>query len=257
MDGDVIGVNTAIFSPTGGSVGVGFSVPSKIADNVINQLRSFGETRRGWIGVRIRRVTDELAEGLGLETTIGALVEGVTDDGPAADAGVEVGDVIVSFNGTDIDDMRALPRAVAETKSKTLRVTLGRLDEGGKPAASAAAEEDDEESTAGDVEVLGMKLEGLTRAKREEFELPQDQEGVLVSGVDSVSGAAKKGISKGDVIVEVAQEAVSSKATNNARRLFTMHKARLWRAFFVVASPLLTSLQQPDWPCTESPDETF
>lgn len=223
MDGEVIGVNTAIFSPTGGSVGVGFSVPAKIAGSVVDQLREFGETRRGWIGVRIRKVTDELAEGLGLEEPKGALVEDVTADGPAEAAGVEIGDVIISFDGNEIENMRSLPRAVAETtvdetvrmvvirkgKSKTLKVTVGRLTEDGKPVKTALADAEDEEAVS-QREVLGMKLTAMDRDLRETFKLPQDQKGVLISDVESTSAAAKKGLRRGDVIVEVAQEAVDS-----------------------------------------------
>ena len=225
MDGEVSGVNTAIFSPTGGSVGVGFSGPAKIAGNVVQQLREFGETRRGWIGVRIRRVTDELAEGLDLEEAKGALVEDVSAGGPAAAAGVEIGDVIISFDGTEIENMRSLPRAVAETnvdetvrmvvirkgKSKTLKVVVGRLDEDGKPVDAAfPATEEDEGETPEERVVLGMKLIALDRELRETFKLPQEQAGVMIAEVESTSAAAKKGLRRGDVIVEVAQEAVAA-----------------------------------------------
>ncbi len=222
MAGDVIGVNTAIYSPTGGSVGVGFSVPSNIAMNVIDQLREFGEIRRGWIGVRIREVSEELAEGLELEDTKGALVEDVTKDGPAAEAGVEIGDVILSFDGKDVEEMRDLPRAVAETpagdtvrmvvsrkgKTQTLKVTVGLLDAEGN--AVSGDEEPKSEEVAETEEILGMTLTTLDRKQREEFSLKPDQEGVLVTEVASTSAAAKKGLRKGDVIVEVAQDAVST-----------------------------------------------
>jgi len=224
MDGEVVGVNTAIFSPTGGSVGVGFSVPANIASNIVDQLREYGETRRGWLGVRIRQVTDELAEGLQLEKTSGALVEDVTDGGPAKDAGVEIGDVILSFDGTEISEMRELPRAVASTpidetvrmvisrkgKTQTLKVTVGRLKEAGdddeKPKVAEAEEKEEEESFV----ALGMKLETLDREARERLELDKDLKGALVTDVESTGPAAKKGIQIGDVIVEVAQESVES-----------------------------------------------
>ena len=114
MDGEVIGINTAIISPTGGSIGIGFAVPSKIAVNVIDQLREFGETRRGWLGVRIQEVTDEIAEGLAWREARGALVAGVTEKGPAAKAGIEPGDVILEFDGQKVDAMHELPRLVAD-----------------------------------------------------------------------------------------------------------------------------------------------
>ena len=223
MDGDVIGVNTAIYSPTGGSVGVGFSVPSNIAMNVIDQLREFGEIRRGWIGVRIREVSEELAEGLELADARGALVEDVTEDGPAAEAGVEIGDVILSFDGKDVEEMRDLPKAVAETpagdtvrmvvsrkgKSQTLKVTVGLLDAEGNAVSSDEDDSKSEEAVETE-QVLGMTMTTLDRKQREEFGLKPDQKGVLITEVESTSAAAKKGLRKGDVIVEVAQESVST-----------------------------------------------
>lgn len=226
MDGEVVGVNTAIFSPTGGSVGVGFSVPANIASNIVDQLREFGETRRGWLGVRIRQVTEELAEGLQLDEPTGALVEDVTAEGPAEDAGVEIGDVILSFDGKEITEMRELPRAVAGTsvdetvrmvihrkgKTQTLKVTVGRLKEAGsdedKPKVTEKTEEEAEEEKS--FVALGMKLETLDRAARERLELDKDLKGALVTDVESTGPAAKKGILAGDVIVEVAQEAVET-----------------------------------------------
>ena len=221
MDGDVIGVNTAIYSPTGGSVGVGFAVPSNIATNVVEQLREFGEIRRGWIGVRIREVSEELAEGLELEAPKGALVEDVTKDGPAAEGGIEIGDVILSFDGKDIEEMRDLPKAVAETpagdtvrvivsrkgKTQTLKLKVGLMDAEGNTATEEAPEVEAGEDSE---EILGMTLTGLDRKQREAFELKPEQEGVLVTEVESTSAAAKKGLRRGDVIVEVAQESVAT-----------------------------------------------
>ena len=115
LEGEVIGVNTAIISPSGGSIGIGFAVPSKTAMPVIDQLQQFGETRRGWLGVRIQQVTDEIAESLNIKPARGALVAGVDDKGPAKPAGIEPGDVIVKFDGKDIKEMRDLPRVVADT----------------------------------------------------------------------------------------------------------------------------------------------
>src|SRR5689334_19280437 len=149
LDGEVVGVNTAIISPSGGSIGIGFAVPSKTALAVIDQLKNFGETRRGWLGVRIQQVTDEIAESLGIKPARGALVAGVDEKGPAKPAGIEPGDVIVKFDGQDIKEMRDLPRVVADTpvgkdvpvlvirkgKEETKTVTLGRLEDGEKQAA--------------------------------------------------------------------------------------------------------------------------
>src|SRR6267143_1014009 len=150
LEGEVIGVNTAIISPSGGSIGIGFAVPSKAAVAVIDQLKQFGETRRGWLGVRIQQVTDEIAESLKVAPPRGALVAGVDDKGPAKPAGIEPGDVIIKFDGKDIKEMRDLPRIVADTpvgrdvevivvrkgKEETKTVTLGRLEDGEKLAAA-------------------------------------------------------------------------------------------------------------------------
>src|SRR6185312_13740214 len=146
LNGEVIGVNTAIISPSGGSIGIGFAVPSKTVVGVIDQLRQYGETRRGWLGVRIQQVTDEIAESLGMKQTRGALVAGIDDKGPAKPAGIQPGDVIVRFDGHDIKEMRDLPRVVADTpvgkevevvvirkgKEEKKMVKLGRLEDDAK-----------------------------------------------------------------------------------------------------------------------------
>src|SRR5690242_18908239 len=151
LNGEVIGVNTAIISPSGGSIGIGFAVPSKTALPVIDQLKQFGETRRGWLGVRIQQVTDEIAESLKISPARGALVAGVDDKGPAKPAGIEPGDVIIKFDGKDIKEMRDLPRVVADTpigkqtpvtiirkgKEETKTVTLGRLEDNDQKLAAA------------------------------------------------------------------------------------------------------------------------
>ena len=223
MDGEVIGVNTAIISPSGGSIGIGFSVPSALVKTVVSQLREFGRTRRGWLGVRIQAVTDELAEGLGLEEPSGALVSEVTAGGPAADGGVEAGDVILKFDGKDVDEMRDLPRMVAETdvgkdvrvvvwrkgKTQTVKVVLGLLEEGEKPAP---AEVDKPAAPEAAESALQMKLQPLTEATRGEYGIAEDIKGVVVTEVAANSPAAEKGIRPGDVIVEVAQEAVATPA---------------------------------------------
>src|SRR2546421_3443240 len=146
LEGEVVGINTAIISPSGGSIGIGFAVPSKTALAVIDQLKNFGETRRGWLGVRIQQVTDEIAESLGIKPARGALVAGVDEKGPAKTAGIEPGDVIVKFDVPDIKEMRDLPRVVADTpvgkevpvlvirkgREETRKVTLGRLEDNEK-----------------------------------------------------------------------------------------------------------------------------
>src|SRR5690606_36247875 len=189
MDGEVIGINTAIISPTGGSIGIGFAIPSTTALNVINQLREFGETRRGWLGVRIQEVTDEVADGLSMADASGALVAGVTEEGPAALAGIEPGDVILEFDGREVKAMHELPRMVADEPigkevpvvvlrkgaRETVTVTLGRLEDAEETAAAEpeAAEPDvaPEEPAPPPVMTgpLGLSLSDLSPALRTEF----------------------------------------------------------------------------------------
>ncbi len=224
MDGRVIGVNTAIFSPTGGSVGVGFSIPASIAERVVNQLREFGRTKRGWLGVRIQTVTDEIAESLGLDEPSGALVADVTKDGPAQQGQIEAGDVILEFDGKAVEEMRDLPRIVAETeigkpvevdvwrkgKRRVVKVVVGELEEERPVLASTGPRGDAIEPEEAEIESLGVAVTAITDEMREQFNVPEDVKGVLITGVTADSGAAEKGLRPGDVIVEVNQEEVSS-----------------------------------------------
>jgi serine protease Do len=224
LDGEVIGVNTAIFSPSGGSVGIGFATPSSMAKNIISQLRESGEVRRGWLGVRIQNVTDELAEGLRLERARGALVAAVTDGGPAEDAGIEQGDVILEFNGREVSEMRRLPAMVAETPVGTtvdvtvwrknseqhMRVTVGELE--AEQLAAAAPTETPQTDTPADMESLGLALGTITPELRTRFSLDADTKGVVITEVKEGSAGAEKGLKAGDVIVEVDQEEVSTPA---------------------------------------------
>ena len=218
MDGEVIGVNTAILSPNGGSIGIGFAMSSRVAENVIGQLRDFGETRRGWLGVRIQDVTDDLADGLGLEEARGALVTDVPE-GPALDAGMESGDVILSFDGVEVEDTRGLVRQVANTSvgsevrvvifrdggTKTLRVTLGRREEA--EAVPASINREEEPTTT---EVLGLTVSTITDELREQLGLSDSVEGLVVSEVAEDTEAFEKGLRVGDVITQAAQESVAS-----------------------------------------------
>jgi serine protease Do len=224
MDGNVIGINTAIISPSGGSIGIGFAIPSKTAIRVIAQLREFGETRRGWLGVRIQEVTDEIAESLGMDEAAGALVAGVSEDGPAAEAKIEPGDVILEFDGHPIDVMRELPRMVAETaigkavdvivlrkgEKVTLQVTLGRLEEAKETEDSGDKETPEEAPAPAQKEVLGMILSEVDDAARKEFGIEEDVTGVVVKEVAPGSAAEEKRVQAGDVIKEVAQEPVAT-----------------------------------------------
>ncbi len=228
LAGEVVGVNTAIISPTGGSVGIGFAIPSSIADIVISQLREFGRTRRGWLGVRIQTVTDEIAESLDLPEAYGALVSSVTADSPAAAAGIEAGDIILHFNNRRVSEMRQLPRIVAETpidaevpvevwrhgESVELSVMVGELEETPVTDAPVVGDTDDPETPLDEAEVpeLGLTLSALTPERRHEFDLGANADGVVVVAVEANSSADIKGISVGDVIVEVMQDPVSSPA---------------------------------------------
>ena len=227
MQGDVIGINTAIISPTGGSIGIGFAIPSEIATAVITQLQEYGETRRGWLGVRIQSVSDELAESFGMDAPRGAMISGVTEDGPAEAAGIQAGDVVLRFDGRDVDTMRELPRIVAETRiGKRVAVTvlregeeielavdLGELEENEARASAAAADGDDaaDPEAEADIEtILGMTLATIDAPRREEFEIAADVEGVLVIEIEEGGRAAEKRVAVGDVIIEVGQRPVRS-----------------------------------------------
>jgi serine protease Do len=224
LDGEVIGVNTAIFSPTGGSVGVGFAIPSAIAERVIAQLRDFGQTRRGWLGVRIQTVTDEIAESIGLDSARGALVSSVSEGGPAEKSGIEAGDVILTFDGKPVDSMRELPRIVAETdigksvpvevwrdeRRQTIAVQVGELEEEVPVLASTGPRGDATEPEEAAIDALGVTATSITDQMRQQFSLPDDLRGVVITRVDPGSAAAEKSLLPGDVIVEVSQEEVST-----------------------------------------------
>lgn len=219
--GEVVGVNTAIISPSGGSIGIGFAVPSSLVVPVVEQLKQYGETRRGWLGVRIQTVTDEIAESLSLVKPHGALVAGVTESGPAAKAGLKPGDVIVTFDGRIVPDMRSLPRMVAETtigrlvpvevirdnKKIKKQVKIERLEEA-DAVASASVNEKSQVAGKDERKSLGLTLSAITPRLRATFNIEDGVEGVLVTEVDPNSSAAEKQIRPGDVIVEAGQEEV-------------------------------------------------
>ncbi|MDF2618242.1 MAG: protease Do [Xanthobacteraceae bacterium] len=226
MDGDVIGINTAIISPSGGSIGIGFAVPSNTATPIIAQLKEFGEARRGWIGVRIQQVTPEIAESLSLGRPRGALVGSVTDDGPAAKGGLKAGDVVVSFDGKEVKDMRSLPIIVADTpvdkqvdvvivrkgQEQHLKLTVGRLNE--TEATDKAAETPEQKPEAppavATTKLLGVEVAELTPELRTRFKIKDELKGVVVMTVEPGSVAAERGIAPGNLIVEVNQEATGT-----------------------------------------------
>ncbi len=225
MDGEVIGVNTAILSPNGGSIGIGFSMAANVVTNVVDQLQEFGETRRGWLGVRIQDVTEDVAEALGLASAEGALVTDVPP-GPSAEAGIEAGDVIVTFDGSEVEDTRELVRIVGNTEvgkavrvvvfregtTQTLLVTLGRREEAERTfPASAPADEPIEE------EIMGLTVSELTAEMAEQLGVADGTAGLVVTDIDETSEAFEKGLRAGDVITEAGQNKISSPADFEAQ----------------------------------------
>jgi len=222
MDGEVIGINTAIFSPTGGSVGIGFAIPTSTAAPVIKQLIKNGEVRRGWLGVHIQSVTDEIAESLGLDDASGAMVASVVENGPAASADLKPGDVILEFGGVEVPEMRRLPRIVADVepdttveaiiwrdgKRKTIKVKVGALKETPATVAAAVTNKDAGSETA--IEGLGLKVAAINEQTRGKFGLGENAKGVVVTSVDASGPSAEKGLQSGDRIIQVSQGDVAN-----------------------------------------------
>jgi serine protease Do len=223
LKGEVIGINTAIFSPSGGSVGIGFAIPSAQAEPVVDQILKYGRTRRGWLGVRIQTVTDEIAESLGLDEARGALVASITTDGPAEAADLKNGDIILNFNGVPVEEMKDLPRIVAETpieenvsltfwrdeKEQYASVLIGELEKAeedglltNEPTQDVAEESD----TGQEIEKLSLTVSEITDSLKADYGLSDSIKGVVVTDVDPRSGAAAQSIMDGDVIVEINQK---------------------------------------------------
>ena len=231
LKGDVIGINTAIFSPSGGSVGIGFSVPANTAKGVVDQLVKYGETRRGWLGVKIQSVTDDIAETMGMDSPRGALIADVTKTGPAEKAGIEAGDVIVEFNGRPVREMRDLPRIVAETeigkqvtvrllrqgKEMTVTAEVGRLEDGEKLVATQDAGNGTGGPAPAVVTTLGMTLTTLTEELRAKYGVDADVKGAVITEVAAEGPAADKRLEVGDVITEAGEKEVTGAADISAR----------------------------------------
>lgn len=224
MDGQVVGVNTAIFSPTGASVGISFSIPSNIAAPIIRQLSEFGETRRGWLGVNVQAVTADTAEALGLSSPRGAIVSRVDPDGPAYAAGIERGDLILAFDGAVVPDDRRLPRMVADTpigsrvnidvlrrgEPLTLEIEVARLEEpDAAPPRPVGVEEDAPGTMPSSRTLFGLTLSPITDALRRTHRLHPDARGLVVTAVEPGSDAAGK-VRVGDVVEEIAWTVVSN-----------------------------------------------
>ena len=233
LAGEVIGINTAIFSPSGGSVGIGFAIPANLARPIIEQLQTFGKARRGWLGVRIQSVTDEIAQSLGMEKATGALVASVTKDGPAEKYNIKVGDVILKFDNKVVGEMRRLPRIVAETtvgkavnvdvwrkgKPFRLQITLGEFPEDDAKLASVAPAQKQETAKALTIGELGMTLSVLTPGLREQFKLEEGAKGVVITEVAPTGPAGEKRIPVGAIVRKIGpdQEVVTSPAQVQAK----------------------------------------
>ncbi|MBT6833103.1 MAG: Do family serine endopeptidase [Rhodobacterales bacterium] len=228
MSGEVIGVNTAIISPNGGSIGLGFSMSSRVVGRVVKQLKEYGETRRGWLGVQIQDIDSDMAEALGLDKVSGALVSGVPE-GPGADAGILSGDVIISFDGVEVEDTRGLVTAVGNAdvgkvvrviifrdgKTKTIKVTLGRREAAEKEKLVPVTKAPEKIK---ETEKFGMKLLTINSESRIQLNLPEDLEGVAVLDVSETSDAFEKGIRAGDVIVEAGRTKIAD--VNDISKIF-------------------------------------
>jgi serine protease Do len=250
MDGEVIGINTAILSPSGGSVGIGFATPANTVQPVIDQLQQFGETRRGWLGVRIQNVDDAIAETLNLGAARGALVAGVDDKGPSKPAGIKAGDVIVKFDGKPIKESRDLPKLVAATpvgrdveivilrggKEETKKVKLGRLEDGEKVASREDGKEKAEPTSPASQSTMGLELSRLTDELRTRYQIKDTvKSGVLITSVDPSSSAAEKRLQAGEILLEVNQEPVTDPA-DAVKKIKALKEAGKKTALLIVAN---------------------
>ena len=219
LNGEVIGVNTAILSPNGGSVGLGFSMASNVVKKVRDQLQEFGETRRGWLGVQIQDLDEELAEALGLESTDGALISGLLE-GPASIAGIQTGDVILAFDGTDVEDTRQLIRLVGNSpvdatvrvliyrggQTQTIKVTLTRRED----FERASRAESEEPKELREDTILGMRLTVIDDQLRNDLQLDDEAQGLVILDISGTSEAFEKGVQRGDIIVMISDTAVKT-----------------------------------------------
>jgi serine protease Do len=271
MLGEVVGINTAIYSPSGGgSVGIGFAVPTEIASNVVSQLRESGQVQRGWLGVRIQPVTEEMVADLKLDAPRGALISGIVKGGPVENGPILSGDVVLKFNGEDIAEMRDLPRVVAESpigkpldavvirdgKEMTLKVQIARqveedkksdaeklaeqLDKNAPPKTDGADPTDPDGKDQADRpvspdETIGLTLAPLTAENRKQFSIPESVEGVLILEVPANSAAREKGLQKGEVIVEIAQDFMET-PEDVADKIAELRKDDRRNAYLMVAN---------------------
>jgi serine protease Do len=217
LQGQVIGINTAIYSPNGGSVGIGFAIPSNVAKTIVAQLEAHGKVSRGWLGVQIQEVTPAIAASLGLHNDHGALVALVTPDSPAAKAGLKQGDVIMSFNGTPVDHLRDLPRLVADTAPNSeASIGVWRKGETSKLEVKVGQYHENQQVASADTgkpeqaDALGLHFSALTKDLRHELDLGKTVHGVVITGVDNGSIADNLGLRRGDVLVSINQQPVET-----------------------------------------------
>jgi serine protease Do len=226
LDGEVIGINSAIFSPSGGSIGIGFAIPAQLARNIVGQLERYGHARRGWLGARTQSVDDQVAHALGLDRARGALVAEVTEKSPALQAGIQPGDIILSLDGRAVPDIRHLQRVVVDApidrpvkvtlwrkrQEKTVEVKLTELNESEPAKQTASLPKGDQKqapNAANQAKALGLVVAEATAELKEKYRLG-DNAAVVVTSVAKDSPAAEKDVKPGDVIVEIAQEEVKS-----------------------------------------------
>jgi len=229
LDGDVIGINTAIIAPgQSGSIGIGFAIPANAASNVITQLIKYGETKRGWLGVRIQQITKEIAEVEELKTTEGALVASVGEKSPAAKAGLKAGDIILKFDGKNIDTMRTLPKLVSNTrvgktvnleiwrnkKLITKKLTLGRLESSDDFKLENKKTKKENKKKDTEIKTLKITVRDITTKDIQDRKLAKNLKGVVITSISARSVVAGM-LSKGDIILEVQKNAVlNSKQLN-------------------------------------------
>lgn len=273
MDGKVIGINTAIYSPSGGSIGIGFAIPAEMAVGVIDQLKEFGEVRRGWLGVRLQPVTEDIAQSLGLKEAKGALIAGLIENSGVDNTAIKAGDVVIRYDGKPVERARDLPRLVAESavgeevdivvvrdgEEKTIKVKLGRLveddksteaatedqapppdmGEGGDGAEAPDASKPDaqkkEQKDQAATTVMGMKLAEINDEVRGEFGIAEDVEGVAVLNVAPGSAASEKRVETGDVIVDIGQVTVKTPA-DVKKRIDALRREGRKNALLMLAS---------------------
>ncbi|WP_041583248.1 Do family serine endopeptidase [Bartonella australis] len=252
-NGEVIGINTAIVSPSGGSIGIGFAIPSSMALSVINQLRDFGEVKRGWLAIHIQPVTDDLAKNLKLDRAVGALIAGKIENAEVDNSQLHVGDVILAFGGSKIKNAHDLPRLVAESSAgkvvdvtvlrdglkKTVKVKLGRLIET-DPDEDTAGDSDNEKDSAASEDVtmqfMGMTLSALTADLRQRYSITDKLNGLVVTSIVKNSAADKKRIRVGEVIVDINQSAVTT-LEDAKKRFHKLREAGRQNVLFIIASP--------------------